>query len=235
MRLSALSMMLLLAFAFFAEAKPYRTVVESLLDRYWVINPDSADIDLRDYPAFLRPGLREYLARWDGFRSGLDFEACRSWVDTVSLEVAAGMERGIVALVDHPAARQLARSYASQAPHAYEWEGVPEVPLREVTHAMEYLSDHPDTPLEPFLLLLGAHRARAAWECYVSFRYASPEHADELSEELESTSEVYLLLLGKALSHPDPLVQWMAGELDDLPYVYMDVRDLLPDSVPARP
>lgn len=233
MRISAFALLLLIATG--GYSKPYGTIVESLFDWYTVRDPGSADIDLLDYPVFLRPRLQEYLEGWNGFRTGLGFDTCRYWEDTVRLERAAGIERGIVALVDHSAARQLALSYASYAPSAYEWEGMPDGPLRETTHAMEYMRTHPGTPLEPFLLLLGAHRARAAWECYASSYYAGLDDDGSSLDGLRSTSEVYLLLLGQALSHEDPLVQWMAGELDDLPYVYIDVRRVVPDSVPPRP
>lgn len=63
-----------------------------------------------------------------------------------------------------------------------------------------------------------------------------PEASEPIyASGMQTTGDIYGTVLSEALSQPDPAVQWLAGELDDLPWVYMDVSDLVPSGTRAGP
>ena len=73
-----------------------------------------------------------------------------------------GLERAVFSLFDRPDAAQLAGDYATRAALAYEWEGLPEVPLFEAAYADSFLAEHPTSPIAPFVQLFAGHRKLCA-------------------------------------------------------------------------
>lgn len=224
MRFVALT--LLICVAAFAEV--FDTAIQALVAPYsWT---EEQRLELEEFPSYIQPSLREPVAGYNAFRPGMSPEG----IDTAVAGLMAGMERGFIVLGDRPSVPLLARDYVTSAPLETEWDSMPEGPMDEAIHAVTWLREDPGTPLEPFLLLLAAHRARAAWECYANLYY--PEAAEPVyASGMQTTAEIYGMMMGQALSHPDPAVQWIAGELDDLPWVYIDVSSLVPAGGRAGP
>lgn|GEM_PF-5626266 len=211
-----------------ASAKVFDTAVEALLAPYsW---EENQRLELEGFPSYIRPSLADLVAGYNGFRPGITPEDTDEWMAALM----AGLERGFIVLGDSPSMPLLARDYTSSAPLYRDWEGRPGRPLEEAVHAVTWLRQDPDTPLEPFLLILAAHRARAAWECYAYMYY--PEATEPVyAGGMQTAADIYGVVLSEALSHPDPAVQWLAGELDDLPRAYIDVSDLVPSGTRAGP
>jgi len=224
--LAALALIMLTAGT--AGAKVFDTAVEGLLTPYsW---EEDQRLELESFPSYIRPSLADLVAGYNGFRPGITPEDTDEWL----AGQMAGLERGFIVLGDSPSMSLLARDYTSSAPLFPDWEGRPGRPLEEAVHAVTWLRQDPGTPLEPFLLLLAAHRARAAWECYASMYY--PDASEPVyAGGMQTAADIYGVVLSEALSHPDPAVQWLAGELDDLPRVYIDVSGLVPEGTRAGP
>ena len=211
-----------------AGAKVFDTAAEALLAPYsW---EEDQRLELESFPSYIRPSLADLVAGYNGFRPGITPQDTDEWL----ARQMAGLERGFIVLGDSPSMSLLARDYTSSAPLSPDWESRPGRPLEEAVHAVTWLRQDPDTPLEPFLLILAAHRARAAWECYASLYY--PEASEPVyAGGMQTAADIYGVVLSEALSHPDPAVQWLAGELDDLPWAYMDVSGLVPSGTRAGP
>jgi hypothetical protein len=168
-----------------------------------------------DSTAGLSERAQEYAERWSSFDTGLDLSGCDSWVDSITIQKRAGLERGIISLVDDPQADSIALLYVSRAPCPYEWEGDSYAIGNEAAYAMSFLRENPGTPLEPYLVLFLMHRLRAQAECRV--------HIDGLPSD--SITALYDSLLRIAVDHPDPLVCYFAMELDSREYVYLSGPD----------
>ncbi len=153
---------------------------------------------------------QEYAQAWTSFRTGLDFSQCRFWVDSISMQKRAGLERGIVSLLRRPDADSLALMYLSKAPAPYEWEGSSDAITPETSYAMTYLRKNPETPLRPFLLLLLMHRLKAQEECMTLWE----------NVPADSVSALYDSIFTEATNFPDPLVIYLAREMDGQEYVY---------------
>ena len=166
---------------------------------------------LTDAEPELADRAEEYAETWSTFQTGLDFSECEFWVDSITMQKKAGIERGMVSLLQHPHADSLALLYVSEAPAHYEWEGNSCVIGSETTHAMSYLRRNPETPLKPCLLLLLMHRLMAQEECMVHFENIPSD----------SVAALYDSIYAEALEHPDPLVRFFAEEMDDTETVYV--------------
>ncbi len=211
-----------------AGAEVFDTAVQALMAPYtW---DEDQRLELESFPSYIRPSLSDLVAGYNGFRPGSTPGDTEEWMAARM----AGLERGFVVLGDHPSVPDRAREYASSAPISRDWEGLPQGPMDEAVYAVTWLREHPDTTLEPFLLLLAAHRARATWECYASMYY--PESSEPVyASGMQTAADIYGVVLSEALSHPDPAVQWLGGELDDLPWVYIDVAGEVPAGSRAGP
>ncbi len=168
-----------------------------------------------DSTAGLSERVEEYTDRWSSFETGLDLSECESWVDSITIQKRAGLERGMVSLVDDPHADSIALLYLSAAPCPYEWEGNSYAIGNEAAYAMSFLRENPGTPLEPYLVLFLMHRLRAQAECRT--------HIDGLPSD--SITALYDSLFRIAVDHPDPLVSYFAKELDSREFVYFSGRD----------
>jgi len=205
-----------------ASAEIYDSAVEGLFAPY--LSGEEQSLELEGFPSYIRPSLFELVEAYNEY----------SPQDSPEDPVRAGLLRAFAVLARDSAARPRALAYLDSAPVSGDWEGMPEGPMAEAVAAVTWLREHPESPLEPFLLLLAAHRARAAWECYASLYYPEAEEPVYASG-MQTTAEIYNVMLGEALVHSDPAVQWLAGELDDLPWVYMNVRDIVPEDRRAGP
>lgn len=154
---------------------------------------------------------QEYAENWSNFETSYDLSACENWVDSMSVQKRAGMERGLVSLISGSDTDSLALIFLSKAPMPYEWEGYWRVIEAETVHAMSFLRRNPGTPLEPYIVLLLMHRLRAQEEC---MRVLESIPADRVVALYDS-------LLQVALNDPDPLVGYFARELDAEPFVYI--------------
>lgn len=221
MRLALLTGLILVLAAPVA-AEVYDSAVEALFAPYR--SGEEQVLVLEGFPSYIRPSLFELVEAYN------DFDPA----GTSQEPVRAGLLRGFSVLGRDDATRRRAVAYLDSAPPRREWEGLPEGPMAEAVQAVTWLRENPESPLEPFLLLLSAHRARAAWECYAALYYPEAEEPVYASG-MQTTAEIYNVMLGEALVHSDPAVQWLAGELDDLPWVYMDVSDIVPEGRRAGP
>jgi len=131
------------------------------------------------------------------------------------LEKRHHMERDIFALVAADGIAEAAADYAREAVLAYEWEGMSDGPLGEAAYAEQFLRDHPDTPLRSYLVLFLAHRLRSAYEILQGENDASAR---------DRTKERYQIHLEAALQDPDPLVRFVARDLEQLPFVYLPTK-----------
>lgn len=192
---------------------------KSLFAYYNIEQPRTFDSYSAIYPDIPASRLEEYAERWDSFETNLDFSQCEYWVDSVTMKKRAGLERGISALINHPDISSLAFEYASSAKVYYEWEGVPEGPGDEAVYALSYMSENPQSPLEPFLILFTMHRLRAQRECITAY-YITMDSI-RYSAEADSLQLLYDSLFHAAIQYPDPLVTYFAMELDSEEYLYV--------------
>ena len=75
------------------------------------------------------------------------------------------IELGIYSLIDKPGIADSAYSYAQKAKLFFEWEGFSDGPLTEADFTETYIENHPNSIINPYLLLFLLHRYRAAFEC----------------------------------------------------------------------
>lgn len=132
--------------------------------------------------------------------------------ESIALEKRQGLEQTAAVLSDDPVYAQAVADYLADAPICYEWEGMHDGPLTEAEYATQYLSDNPETIIEPFLLAFLLHRYRAAWEC-------ATVSGDEAvaAQALEAFTGFYM----RAEAYGDPTLALVARELKDAPSIYM--------------
>ncbi len=191
---------------------------QSLFQFYTIEQPRTFDSFLAAYPDAPLLRLEPYAMRWDSFDTNLDFSECEHWSDSLNMKRRAGLERGIVALIDHPDISSLALEYVSSARCYHAWEGLPEGPGDEAVYALSYMHENPESPLEPYLILFLMHRLKAQRECILS--YSIRLDSLRYTAEADSIQVLYDSLFSEALQHPDPLVTYFALELDSKEIVY---------------
>jgi len=132
--------------------------------------------------------------------------------ESIALEKRQGLEQTAAVLSNNPSYALTVMEYLADAPIFYEWEGMHDGPLAEAEYAAQYLSDNPETVIEPFLLTFLLHRYRAAWEC-------ATVNGDEAvaAQALEAFTGFYL----RAGAYGDPTLALVARELKDAPSIYM--------------
>ena len=108
-----------------------------------------------------------------------------------------------------------AAALAGELKLAYEWEGDSAGPISEATRAEKYLGAHPKTPLAPALNLFILHRYRCGFEAAVWNK--------EASARAISTKGYRAAWTRISQSH-DPVVLVLAQDIDESPYVYIDIR-----------
>ena len=122
-----------------------------------------------------------------------------------------GLERECVALVAAAGIEKAAATYARDAALLVEWEGFGSSPLAEAAYAEEYLRGHPETELRPYLTLFLAHRFRCAWELL-----GGSDH----TRERDDAAARYGVYLDVALHDTDPLVRFVAAEIEKRATLY---------------
>ena len=169
-------------------------------------------------PVPLRPRFQRFLRCHATFRSRLPKP--RDFFSEAALPKEQAVERAIACLVEAPNAAQLATDYAAKARILYEWEGLSSSPLEEAEYAEQYINDHGDSPLVPYLCLFVAERLRYAFE-----------YLNQQKNPMEATAVAarYRSYIGRA-RRADPIVALAADDLDGLPFLSRDVgkhpRDL---------
>lgn len=113
-------------------------------------------------------------------------------------------------------ARWDAKRFAQAVPLYLEWEGMSEGPLEEAELARQWLVNHPESPICPFLQLFMAHRTRAGFEA------SRREFGKGLPPILAAR---YHKHLNEALKSSNPLIKCVAKDLKDQPYVYLSGSD----------
>lgn len=137
------------------------------------------------------------------------------------------LEGAVVALSNRPGIEAEASRYARDAALSYEWEGFPEGPMGEAAFAAQYLRQHPQTALKPFIYVFMLHRYRCAFEA-AGWNAVSPpkevdrERAIAEARAVERTAaarytEVWQLV--QKLS--DPVVKAVAGDIDAERFLYI--------------
>jgi hypothetical protein len=176
--------------------------------------------DLYD-PNFLTSGnasaevkarVRNFQKRAKAFRSRLPLEKGGPGPERYTHDKKIQLERGMVALIPTPGIAQQARDFALTAPLAYEWEGMSEGPLAEATFAEQYLESHPKTPLAPYLKIFLAHRQRCAFETLT---------LERKEQAAIRAVEKYRTTLASALADPDPLVRFIAEDIEKRRFLYL--------------
>ena len=143
--------------------------------------------------------------RAGAFRSRLPSDPLPPGPEAWLQEKRMGLERECVALVAAAGIEEAAASYARAAVILVEWEGFGSSPLAEAAYAEEYLRNHPETPLRPYLALFLAHRFRCAWELL-----GDGDH----TRERDDAAARYGVYLDSALHDTDPLVRFVAAEIE---------------------
>jgi len=137
------------------------------------------------------------------------------------------LESALVGFAGASAAAEAA-SYVSTVRLFYEWEGFPDGPLDEAAFADAYLSQHPNSPLRPFLELFQLHRLRAAFEA-AGFSAAFPPSdtpaivVNGFATAQRTAAERYGVIRRRLAESADPVVRAMADDIDGELYVYIDI------------
>lgn len=171
-------------------------------------------------PAALKERISRYRARAQAFRSRIKTGATKEGPERALADKRRRMEGEIVALIDAPGIEALAADYAVRAKLYYEWEGMSDGPLGEAAFAEEFLQDHPQTVLKPYLALFLAHRYKCAAETLE--RDKGPAY--------EQAIENYRRRLEVSLKNADPLFRLVAESMREARYLYLP-----PDPAPAMP
>lgn len=166
-----------------------------------------SSLPLENFPAGMKERIREYVRRSLNFHSRLRASRLPEGPELWLAQKRASLEQGIVSLISAKNIEQLAADYAAKARLFYEWEGLSDPPLDEARFAQEYLKKHPQTPLRPYLLLFILHRASQALETMKRDNEAALVETQKLIETSRSG----------ALACSDPLVGWMARDLEQNP------------------
>jgi hypothetical protein len=132
--------------------------------------------------------------------------------ESISLQKRQGLEQTAAALSDDPGYRSAVADYLADASILYEWEGMHEGPLAEAEYAERFLSGHPGTVIEPFLVVFLLHRYRAAWEC-ATVRGDTTVAAEALA--------AFTGHYGRVAQIANPVLSLVARELKEASCVYM--------------
>ena len=179
--------------------------------------PGGVSVD--SLPADVRSRVLTFQARLRRFQSGLPRVRIQPGPERWQDEKRREMEKGLVALIDRQGIEAAARDYAREAALGYEWEGMSDGPLAEAAFAEGFLEREPATALRPYLELFLAHRYRCAAE--VLSRENQPEAR-------KRAAAAFRRHLRRALKDADPLVRFVAADLERRPYLYMAPEEPAP-------
>lgn len=206
----------LLSCASVGDREPVKEGNRELLEALFPVSGQTARISgpLRErystLPAPLAERVGRFGERYDAFRSLLPPPGSVSGVTESPASVAmyekrAAVERAIRALSDTAGIEDAARAYAARVRLYPDWRDGSTPPLAEATYAVSFLDD---PLLRPYLILFLLHRYRCAYETLIKEGEIVPirEYRAKYRETLEL-----------ARVHPDPLVGFLAGEMDAIP------------------
>jgi hypothetical protein len=123
------------------------------------------------------------------------------------------LELALACLIEAPGIAALATDYAAHAHILYEWEGMSEAPLVEAAYAETYITEHPKSPLLPYLYLWVAEGARYAFEML---------DGEKNQEGMTTQAARYRTFIARARS-ADPMVELVANDFDGLSFVYTNI------------
>ncbi len=118
-----------------------------------------------------------------------------------------------ICVIHGEASRGTAEALCAAMPLGGEWEGMSEGPLAEADYAGQWLKEHPDTDIAPFVHLLMAHRLRAGYEA------AKAGHEKGLWPVL---AKRYKASLMSARASGNALIPCIADDLDAQAYIYLE-------------
>jgi hypothetical protein len=118
-----------------------------------------------------------------------------------------------ITVIHGEAVRKTADAFGSAMLLFGEWEGMSEGPLAEADYVEQWLKQHPDTAIAPFLHLFMAHRFRAGYEA------AKAGHEKGLWPIL---AKRYNDSLRSARASGNQLISCLADDLDAQPFIYLE-------------
>ena len=133
--------------------------------------------------------------------------------DAAALQHRRPLELALACLIEAPGIATLATDYAAHARILYEWEGMSESPLEEAAYAETYISEHPTSPLLPYLYLFVAESARYAFEML---------DGEKNPEGMATQAARYRTFIARA-RNADPMVALVANDFDGLSFVYLNI------------
>ena len=139
-------------------------------------------------------------------------------LDRLAQEMARNQQQfeGMLAtLSGRPDLGKQAAAAARDVRLSYEWEGDSSVPIREAVLAEEYLANHPNTVLAPALNLFILHRYRCAFEAATRFKDA----------QVQAKSAAWYRAARENVGRvQDVVVQALARDIDEAPYLYIETK-----------
>lgn len=163
-------------------------------------------------PEDLRSRLDDLSHRAEIFRSRFSVPSPPPGPEAYTMEKRRRLERDLVLLTDAGGIEEAAASYAAKATIVYEWEGMSDGPLAEAAYADSFMRARPGSRFGPYLNLFIAHRLRCALETLAGERH---------SVRRDSVEKQYGRFLGAALQDPDPLIRFVAADIERRPYLYL--------------
>lgn len=121
----------------------------------------------------------------------------------------------LATLSGRPGLSEEALAAAREVKLAYEWEGFSDGPIYEAGQAEEYLAKHPNTAIAPALNLFILHRYRCAFEA------ATFNKEGELRAKSAARYRAAWDRIGRI---PDVVVQALARDVDESPYLYIETK-----------
>jgi hypothetical protein len=136
-----------------------------------------------------------------------------SYERKVSARMQQGLEAMLATLSGLPGLGKEPASAARVVGFVYEWEGDSRGPLSEVVDAEEYLAKHPKTVLAPAINLFILHRYRCAFEAATFSKDA----------QVQAKSAAWYRAVWQSVGRvQDVVVQTLARDIDESPYLYIE-------------
>ncbi|MBP7866721.1 MAG: hypothetical protein KA419_12315 [Acidobacteria bacterium] len=164
-----------------------------------------------DFRSAVSSRLTQWFAANRQFRSRIPLAGRRNTPERWLSEKRRLVERGIVTLLG-PQTAEAAAAYATKATLFYEWEGMSDGPLDEALFAEQWLEKTPGTPLRAYLLLFLLHRWRSGIEAL---------EAEKAPERVPALRKKYGERLAELMKCEDPLIRWIAEDIDTAKRVYL--------------
>lgn len=111
------------------------------------------------------------------------------WIKSIVRIKQGHMRRAILSLgPQSESLKREAKSYSEGAVLYYEWEDMPDGPMEEAKHAMDYLKSHPNTKLKGYLLLFIVNRYQWLVDIYTeSGNHKQAKEASAKKDDVAAT------------------------------------------------